>query len=231
MKLVCPIVLLFIASIVQADTTTDQAGFSLNSVADVFQAEGVEGTFVVASSDGQTLHVHNEKRAKRQLSPASTFKILNTLIALDVGVVTSKDSAFQWDGTKRGLDAWNKDQTLQSAFKVSCVWCYQEIARNVGESRYRTALMDANYGNQRIGDQVDQFWLNGELQVSALEQINFLSRLVSDSVPFRREHIDILKTIMRDDQSPSDYTIYAKSGWTGSELAVGWYVGYVEKND
>ncbi len=91
--------------------------------------------------------------------------------------------------------------------------------------------MDANYGNQRIGDQVDQFWLNGELQVSALEQINFLSRLVSDSVPFRREHIDILKTIMRDDQSPSDYTIYAKSGWTGSELAVGWYIGYVEKND
>ena len=47
--------------------------------------------------------------------------------------------------------------------------------------------MDANYGNQRIGDQVDQFWLNGELQVSALEQINFLSRLVSDSVPFRRD--------------------------------------------
>jgi len=131
--------------------------------------------------------VHNKKRAKQQLSPASTFKILNTLIALDVGVVTSKDSVFQWDGTKRGLDAWNKDQTLQSAFKVSCVWCYQEIARNVGESRYRSALMDANYGNQRIGDQVDQFWLNGELQVSALEQINFLSRLVSDSVPFRRD--------------------------------------------
>lgn len=131
--------------------------------------------------------MHNKKRAKQQLSPASTFKILNTLIALDVGVVTSKDSVFQWDGTKRGLDAWNKDQTLQSAFKVSCVWCYQEIARNVGESRYRSALMDANYGNQRIGDQVDQFWLNGELQVSALEQINFLSRLVSDSVPFRRD--------------------------------------------
>ena len=131
--------------------------------------------------------MHNEKRAKQQLSPASTFKILNTLIALDVGVVTSKDSVFQWDGTKRGLDAWNKDQTLQSAFKVSCVWCYQEIARNVGESRYRSALMDANYGNQRIGDQVDQFWLNGELQVSALEQINFLSRLVSDSGPFRRD--------------------------------------------
>ena len=36
--------------------------------------------------------------------------------------------------------------------------------------------------------------------------------------------------IWRYEQS-ADYIIYAKTGWTGTELQVGWYVGYVEKGD
>jgi len=231
MNFLCSIALVLVALNIQADTTDGPTDRKFDSVADVFQSQGVEGTLVVASPDGTVFHVHNDKRSKRQLSPASTFKILNTLIALDTGVVSSKDSEFQWDGTQRGLAAWNKDQTLQSAFKVSCLWCYQEIARKVGENRYKLALAESQYGNQLIGDHVDHFWLNGELQVSAREQVIFLGRLLNNSFQFRGEHVELLKSIMRDEQSPADYTIYAKTGWTGSELAVGWYVGYVEKGD
>lgn len=60
-------------------------------------------------------------------SPASTFKIPNTLIALNEGVVT-KDSVIVWDKKIREYESWNKDQTLLTAFKSSCVWCYQEFA-------------------------------------------------------------------------------------------------------
>ena len=79
-------------------------------------------------------------------------------------------------------------------------------------------------------DQVDQFWLNGVLRISAVEQINFLKTLLGDSAPYHREHIAIVKDVMREEQG-ADYMLYAKSGWTGPEQHVGWYVGYLEKTD
>ena len=199
-------------------------------VASIFEAEGLVGTLVVAAADGNILHVHNPDRSTTQYSPASTYKIPNTLIALDTAVVTSVDSAFIWDGEEKGRDAWNRDQTLESAFKVSCVWCYQEIARKVGANHYTSELAAINYGNQEIGQHVDQYWLNGDLKISAVEQIDFLQRLYNYSLPYKREHIDIVKTIMLDEQA-TEYSLYSKSGWTGSALHVGWYVGFVEKGD
>ena len=209
------------------DELTDRKG---DAVAEVFNSEGINGTLVVASAKGEILYLHNDERSATRFSPASTFKIPNTLIALYLGVLESRDDTFDWDGVERGLPAWNRDQTLSSAFKVSCVWCYQEIARKVGLAQYETALNRLGYGNQQLGDQVDQFWLNGELKISAVEQISFLKDLLFGSVPYSREHIDILKEIMVEEQG-ADYVLYAKTGWTGPELHVGWYVGFVEKAD
>jgi beta-lactamase class D len=205
-------------------------GQGVDAVAEVFQVENVIGTLVVATADGSPVYVLNEDRSRVQFSPASTFKIPNTLIALDAGVVTSKKSSFTWDGTDKGRSAWNKDQSLESAFRVSCVWCYQEIARDVGGDRYVTDLESLKYGNQDIGSQVDMFWLNGDLKISAMEQIAFLSELYNSSVPFKREHVDLVKSIMLVEET-ADYSHYAKSGWTGPTQHIGWYVGYVEKGD
>jgi len=202
----------------------------IDAVADLFAAENIVGTLIVATADGTPVHVFNEGRSREQFSPASTFKIPNTLIALDAAVVTSKESPFTWDGNDKRRPAWNRNQTLESAFRVSCVWCYQEIAREVGSDRYATDLKSLKYGNQQIGDRVDMFWLNGDLQISASEQIKFLSAMVNYELPYKREHVDLLKSIMLVERT-ADYSVYAKAGWTGSELHTGWYVGYVEKGD
>lgn len=202
-------------------------GQGIEAIAEVFSSANIEGTLIVADSDGKHIQVFNEDRSREQFSPASTFKIPNTLIALDAGVVTSKASPFQWDGESKGRDAWNKDQTLESAFRVSCVWCYQEIARDVGNEPYVTYLAGIDYGNQDIGVQVDMFWLNGDLKISAAEQIEFLSAMVNYDVPYTHEKIDLVKEIMLVEQT-DDYALYAKAGWTGSGLHTGWYVGYVE---
>ena len=101
-------------------------------LAAVFERHNVTGTIVVESLLGDRTFVHNPERASIEYSPASTFKIPNSLIALGLGVVDSRESLFEWDGEDKGRSQWNQDQTLESAFKVSCVWCYQEIARDVG---------------------------------------------------------------------------------------------------
>lgn len=196
------------------------------AIGPVFESHGVDGTIVVASTNSDQIYVHNQERSKIQFSPASTFKIPNTLIALDANVVTSAESVFTWDGTERGVPAWNRNQTLQTALQVSCVWCYQEIARAVGPDRYTDALEAMDYGNQQLGRHIDQFWLNGDLRISAVEQIEFLKKLRNYSLPFQPRHVDILQSIMLVEQT-TNYTLYAKSGWTGAELHVGWYVGYV----
>ena len=196
------------------------------AVAAVFEAHDVLGTIVVASANSDQVYVHNSARSTARFSPASTFKIPNTLIALDANVVASAESTFTWDGRERDVPAWNRNQTLHSALQVSCVWCYQEIARAVGFDRYADALAAMDYGNEQLGKHVDQFWLNGDLQISAVEQIEFLKKMLDYSLPFQRQHVDILKSIMLVERT-SDYTLYAKTGWTGAELHVGWYIGYI----
>jgi beta-lactamase class D len=229
-KIIFVLVAILTVPVTFGDTIDSQPDPKIHDVAELFEAEGVSGTLLVAATDGSILHVYNPERAKIRYSPASTFKIPNTLIALDAGIVTSIESPFKWDGQDRGVPTWNQDQTLQSAFRVSCVWCYQEIARQVGLGRYTSALADIDYGNQQPGQHVDQFWLNGDLQISALEQIDFLKKLYDYSLPYSREQIDIVKTIMLDEE-PADYVLRAKTGWTGARLHVGWYVGYVENGD
>lgn len=201
-----------------------------DKLAAVFERNKVTGTIVVESLLGDRTFVRNPERASIEYSPASTFKIPNSLIALGLGVVESKDSAFEWDGEDKGRSQWNQDQTLESAFKVSCVWCYQEIARDVGAQRYRAALRDLNYGNRNIGSKVDMFWLNGDLAISAWGQIEFLRSFYREETGHRRAEVEIVKDMMRVDQTDA-YALHAKSGWTGSGLHTGWYVGYVTTRD
>ena len=212
-----------VSSSATGQTTSSQS----NSVADVFLSRGIIATFVVASSNSDVAHVYNEMRSIERFSPASTFKIPNTLIALDTHVVESKDTVFKWDGTDKGLPQWNSDQTLETAFKGSCVWCYQEIAREVGSEKYESVLAQIAYGNHSTGRRVDLFWLNGVLLISADEQIKFLQKLYSHELPFHDEHVDVLKDIMLVEKN-AEYSLYAKTGWATTTPQVAWYVGIIE---
>ncbi|KHG33492.1 class D beta-lactamase [Sulfurospirillum sp. MES] len=200
------------------------------TLAKLFDDFGVKGTMVIESLDGKESFVYNEARAKMPLLPASTFKIPNTLIALEEGVVNEK-SLIVWDKVKRSIPAWNQDQTLESAFKTSCVWCYQKFARHIGLEKYDSYLKKLHYGNEKTGNDVERFWLDGKLRISAYEQSAFLKKLYTNDLPFAQKHLDFLKKIMIDEQG-ANYTVRAKTGWAVPKDAEhhGWYVGYVESS-
>ena len=200
------------------------------SIAKLFENAHVKGTILIESLDGKERYVYNDKRAKTPLLPASTFKIPNTLIALQEGVVNA-DSIIVWDGVERSVSAWNQNQSLKTAFKSSCVWCYQFFARNIGLEKYNEYLKKLHYGNEKAAPDLERFWLDGALRISAYEQIAFLKKLYKNDVPFHKEHIDLLKSIMIDEQG-KDYVLRAKTGWAVPKDAEhhGWYVGYVESS-
>lgn len=222
MKLVFLALSIFLSPLAYAEDET---------IAKLFERQHIEGTIVISSMRNGRTVIHNDTRASQRFSSASTFKIFNTLIALEEKVVTGKDSVFKWDGRQRSLPNWNHDQTLESAFKVSCVWCYQELARLVGPEKYKEYLRQAEYGVLSNSFDSTTFWLDGSLQISAFEQVEFLKKIYQRSLPFRPASYDILNAIMLAEATPT-YKLFAKTGWAAHITPqVGWYVGYVETSD
>jgi beta-lactamase class D len=198
------------------------------AIATLFARRGLEGTIVISALHSGHIFIHNDTRANHRFTTASTFKIMNALIALEEKAISGKDDVFKWDYHIYAIPDWNRDQTLESAFKVSCVWCFQELARRVGAEKYRSYLRESAYGELHEPFQETTFWLDGSLVISAIEQVDFLKKVYQRTLPFRTSSYDTLRQIMRVEQSPA-FTMFAKTGLAGkSKPQIGWYVGYVE---
>lgn len=191
-----------------------------------FAAFAATGTLVVVD-ERQTppvTLVFNRDRSVRRFSPASTFKIPHTLFALEAGAVVDEFQVFKWDGVKRTFPGHDQDQNLRSAMRNSTLWVYQRFAKQIGEAKARSYLRDSNYGNADPTASRGDYWVDGNLRISATEQIAFLRRLSRNSLPFKVEHQRLVKDLMIK-QATSDRILRAKTGWEGS---YGWWVGWVE---
>jgi len=193
----------------------------------LYIVESVEGTLLIESLNGDVQYTNNSAKVALANIPASTFKIPNTLIALEEGVIKDQFEIIKWDGVERQYAPWNADQTLATAFARSCVWCYQRFAKQLGDARYQHYLNAFDYANKKTGKDVTTFWLEGDLRVSPRDQINFLRKVYFEQLPVQPRNIQILKEIMLVEETPA-YTLRAKTGWKGKD---GWYVGYVEAGD
>jgi beta-lactamase class D len=199
----------------------------------IFKELGLEGSIVIYDPSISKFYEHNAPRNSKAFFPASTFKIFNTLVALETGVIRDDVTVLTWDGIKRDIDVWNRDTNLRQAFKDSTVWFYQVLARKAGQERMQKFINQAGYGNQQIGtaEQIDKFWLEGPLQITPKQQIEFLQKLYSGRLPFSQRSLNLLKDIMIIEQIPN-YTLRGKTGWVTSQKPnIGWFVGYLEQNN
>ncbi|WP_341237757.1 class D beta-lactamase [uncultured Limnobacter sp.] len=194
-----------------------------------FEQHNAEGTLVVLDqrTPGAIVQVHNPKRASTPYLPASTYKIPHALFALEHGVVKDEFQVFKWDGKKRDFDVWNSDHNLRSSMRGSVVWVYQWIGQQIGEKAARTYLEKAGYGNADPSGGKDGYWLDGNIRINAFEQIQFLQKLYTNSLPFKLEHQRLVKDIIIV-EAGKDWILRGKTGWEGR---FGWWVGYVEWPD
>jgi beta-lactamase class D len=197
-----------------------------------FTDVGTVGTFVGYKTDDYLIVASDKDRSGQAFLPASTFKIPNSLIALETGVVADPDKdVFKWDGVKRSIEAWNQDHTLRSAIAASVVPVYQEIARRIGAERMQKYVDLFEYGNRNIGGGIDQFWLTGDLRIDPIQQIDFVDRLRRGVLPISKRSQDLVRDILPV-AKVGEATIRAKSGLLGAELgkpSLGWLVGWAEK--
>lgn len=205
-----------------------------DSLAKRFADEGTAGTFVGYLTDDYLIIASDVDRSGQGFLPASTFKIPNSLIALETGVVGDPDKdIFKWDGVKRDIEAWNRDHSLRSAIAASAVPVYQQIARQIGPERMQKYVDLLEYGNRNIGGGIDQFWLTGDLRIDPIQQVDFVDRLRRGALPIGKRSQEQVRDILPVTKA-GDAIIRAKTGLLGAEIgkpSLGWVVGWAEKGD
>lgn len=198
----------------------------------ILDAAKVNGVILIFDEKNNTYHSNDFERANQGFLPASTFKIPNSIIALETGVVENENTIFKWNGERRYLEIWEKDLTFKEALQKSCVPCYQNIARRIGVQRMNEYLKKLDYKSMVVdSSNLDLFWLEGDSRITAMEQINFLTRFYHSKLPISKRTEKIVKDMIFIDKKPT-YKLSGKTGWSvrdGNNL--GWFVGYIEKGD
>ena len=196
---------------------------------------GKVGSLVFIDCSSGEISDFHPNASSEPLAPCSTFKIWNTLIGLEIGVISSAEQTFyRWDGEVRAIPDWNKDLNLKEAFQVSCVPAFQNLAREVGSRRMQSWVDKIGYGNRDTSAGIDLFWLPAPgrktLLITPREQARLIYELVSGKLPFSEKSRRILKEIMKTKVTDRGI-LYGKTGSGGDNsgtYVLGWYVGYVE---
>ena len=195
----------------------------------ILDSAAVEGSILIYDLKNDTYYSNDFQWAEKGRLPASTFKITNSFIALETGVVENDSTLFKWDGEKRSLKVWEQDLILKEAFHYSYVPCYQEVARKIGAQRMSAYLDKLKYGAMDVDTtNIDMFWLEGDSKISQFQQIDFLKRFYQSELPISQSTEMIMKRMMILEEN-KNYTLRGKTGWSirnGNNN--GWFVGYLE---
>lgn len=195
-----------------------------------FSEQGIkDGCFLLRDNNHESIHYYNKERCITRFLPASTFKIFNSLIALETAVAPDERLLIKWDSTSMSRPGCEMDLTMDSAFKESCLWYYQEIARRIGAQRMQHYLDTIKYGNMNMEGGLDRFWLIDSLQISADEQAGFVKRLYFAELPLSERSQRIVKNMMLREETPK-YRLYYKTG-TGERNGkyLYWITGFIER--
>jgi beta-lactamase class D len=192
--------------------------------------QGYKGAFVLYDLKKQHTLRYNPQQCAEAVLPASTFKILNSLIGLESGVIPDENYVIKWNGAQYENPVWNQDHTFKSALQNSVVWYYQELARRVGQEKMQAYVSAADYGNRDISGKIDSFWLEGGLRISPDQQIDFLTRFYQEKLPFSQRSFQLVKELLTQEKTDS-YRLVGKTGTVQRTVPyVGWFVGYVERD-
>lgn len=209
-----------------------------DSLKKYFDEHQLTGTFALLDNGTGEFTVYNLARYRDSAYlPASTFKIVNSLIGLQTGIISSDSMVILWDGVQRAVPEWNKDLNMYQAFRVSAVPYYQEVARRIGKDTLQIWLDSLHYGAGKkdtlfkIKSAIDTFWLDNSLKITPDENMGLVKRLYFNELPFFKLYQEKVKNAMLF-ESNSNYKLSYKTGWGHTEKghSLGWVVGWIEEN-
>ncbi|HTL08426.1 MAG TPA: penicillin-binding transpeptidase domain-containing protein [Chitinophagaceae bacterium] len=233
--LLLPLTLLFAAC--QSNNVTED-----KSLKRFFDSAGVTGSFGLFDNAQGQFTIYNLPAFKDSAYlPASTFKIVNSLIGLQTGRISSTTMVIPWDGITRFYPlgdtavGWNKDLSMKEAFQASAVPYYQAVARRIGKDTMQFWLDTLGYGQRygkfKIGANLDTFWLDNSVKVTGDEQLGLVKKLYFDQLPFFKSTQQAVRNVMLQEEN-ANYRLSYKTGWgfQPNGQPVGWIIGWIEEN-
>ena len=191
-----------------------------------------EGSFVLYDLRNDVWSIHDIKHATLRVAPDSTYKIYDALFGLEEGVITPQDSFIAWNGENYPFEAWNADQTLQSAMSSSVNWYFQSVDEQLGTTSVYDYIKEIGYGNKNMSGDFSTYWMESSLKISPIEQVELLTQLQNNNFGFAPENINAVKDSICLSSSDAG-TFYGKTG-TGrvdGQDVNGWFIGYIETAD
>lgn len=201
-----------------------------------FRECNLEGSTTIFDYKNKKWLYSDPADAKIATLPASTFKVINILIALETGTIKDENEIVKWPGNTDTVKYGYRPEiyhniSVKEAFEVSAGWAFVELARKIDRKVYQHYLNACGYGNHNLTEQGADFWNFGAFGISPKNQVEFLIKVYEGKLPFSKRHIDILKKVMITETTP-DYTVRSKTGWTKADNRdLGWWVGYVTSKD
>jgi beta-lactamase class D len=180
-----------------------------------------------------------------RVTPASTFKIALALIGYDSGYLTDEHlPALPFkEGYADWIPSWRATTDPTSWIKNSVVWYSQLMTEWLGAERLHHYVSAFSYGNQDLsGDRgqdngLTRAWLTSSLQISPLEELEFLHRLVTRQLAVSARAYDMTGRITLVG-TVEGWEVHGKSGNGFRQRAdgtpdrtrqVGWFVGWASK--
>ena len=190
--------------------------------------------------------IRQEGACDRRVTSASTFKIAISLMGYDAGILKDLHTPalpFK-EGYPDWIPAWRATTDPARWMEKSVVWYSQQITRALGEKRFEGYVRAFGYGNGDVsGDPgkhngLTRSWLSSSLQISPLEQIAFLRRLVRRQLPVSERAYEMTETITDYGVQPNGWHVHGKTGAGLPRNAdgtlrrgrpYGWFVGWARK--
>ncbi len=191
---------------------------------------GFEGSFVLYDLQSDSYIIYNRDKSTTRVSPDSTYKIFDALVALESGIINNKNSTLKWSGENYPYESWNKDQNLESAVKNSVNWYFQDIDKQIGKEKLQSYYKKMAYGNYNLAGRVSDYWLESSLEISPVEQVQMLKDFYTNSMIFKKENIHTVKNALKlSEKNGAVLSGKTGTGAVNGKNINGWFIGYVEK--
>ena len=192
--------------------------------------------------------VEQQGDCTERTTPASTFKIAISLMGYDSGFLNdAHDPTLQfhegypdWGGV-----AWKQPTDPTRWIKYSVVWYSQQVTNSLGMDRFADYTKKFGFGNadvkgdKRHPDGLTHAWIDSSLKISPLEQVAFLTKLVSRKLPVSDHAFAMTEQITEVTKLDDGWDIHGKTGTgfpsnaDGSDDETrgwGWFVGWSRRD-
>lgn len=180
----------------------------------LMDSAGMQGTFALMENGTEQFTITDLSRYKDSgYAPLNTFFIVPTLVALDKGYINHNTSTWvSFDSTSY----------------------YQALIAKIGRTDILKTIDSLHYGKGVVSANMDQFWMDQSLRITADEQLGFIKKLYFNELLFQKRTQEIArKMILKEDNANYRLSYILATDTTTQSTATknaSWIVGYVEEN-